>query len=228
MSMPAKKGVSGGRGAGHGRKRAVVVGGGMHAACVLDALKGSGFSVVGCVDDEKPAGHLVYGGARVLGRMDMLADLLKSGVKTAFIGVGGPTDNRPRAGVFQRVLGLGFDCPPVVHPDASLAGEVELGPGSVVLAGVTVGPFCEVGANVILNQGCTVCHNCVIEDDAHIAPGAVLAGKCRVGRAATVGMGATVLTCLSIGEGALVCNGVAVLSDVPAGAVVRAYAGRVG
>ncbi|MBI5882916.1 MAG: hypothetical protein HZB91_07425 [Elusimicrobia bacterium] len=226
--MAAKKGVSGGRGAGSGRKRAVVVGGGMHAACVLDALEGSGYSVVGSYDDVKPIGHIVYGGVRVLGRLDMLAEVFKGGVTTAFIGVGGTTDNRPRSGVFQRVQALGFDCPAVAHPDASLAGEVELGPGSVVLAGATVGPFCKVGANVILNQGCTVCHDCVIEDDAHIAPGAVLAGKCRVCRSATVGMGATVLTCLSVGEGALVCNGVAVLSDVPAGAVVRAYAGRIG
>lgn len=201
----------------------VVIGGGRHAACIVDALRWLDLPVVGSVDDVKEEGHVVLGDVRVLGGMGLLPKLYAEGVRVAVMGVGG-VDNAPRRELYERVSAMGFGFPALIHPAAPVAGSVLIGAASVVLAAASVGPLCRIGENVIVNQGCIICHHTQVEDDAHVAPGAVLAGGCRVGRGATVGMGATVYMDVEIGEGAVVCNGANVLLDVPDGGIVRSPA----
>lgn len=204
-----------------GPLRTVIVGGGRHAACVIDAAVGASLELIGCVDSVKPAGHAVAGGLKILGPIEMLETLRGEGVQAALIGVGGADDNRPRCRLFEKTVQLGFQLPPLIHPSAYVARAVPLGPGSIVLAKASIGPECWIGANVIVNQGSIVCHHSIVEDHAHITPGGILAGGCRIGRGATIGMGAAVYMNVAVGAWALVYNGVSVVMDVPAHAVVK-------
>jgi len=196
-----------------GRYRAVVIGGGRHAACVLDALGGSGFDVIGCLDDVKMIGFEVIPGAKVIDRIDHFDDLCHDSLGV-FIGVGGATDNEPRAKLFDRLARAGATFPPLVHRTAHVAPGVILGPGTVVLANATIGPGCVFGGNTIINQGANVCHHCTIGDHVHLAPGSILAGGCRIGTGSTVGMAATVFIDVEIGRWCLVDNGVAVTNNL--------------
>ena len=195
--------------------RAVVLGGGRHAACVIDALHSSGYELIGCVDSEKPKGHSVFAGLKVLGPTDLLEQLRQEGIRIAIMGVGGTVDNQPRARLFRKVSEMGFVLPCVIHPEAYVAEGVPIGPGTVVLAKASIGPLCRIGANVLVNQGSIICHHSVVEDHAHIAPGGILAGGCRVGSGSTVGMGATIYVDVTVGAWCLVHNGVSVVADVP-------------
>lgn len=76
------------------------------------------------------------------------------------------------------------------HPRAVLPLVVDVGEGTIIMAGAIVQPGARIGKHVILNTGCTVDHDCVIGDYAHIAPGAHLCGGVTVGEGALVGVGA--------------------------------------
>ncbi len=101
--------------------KVVGIGAGGHAKVIIDILSHSpGFQVVGLVEvDEILFGGTIEG-SRILGDDGLLPQLLESGVRMAFIGIGGIGDNRPRADAFKRVLNLGLRCdqrhsPPCRH-----------------------------------------------------------------------------------------------------------------
>jgi sugar O-acyltransferase (sialic acid O-acetyltransferase NeuD family) len=194
--------------------KAVMVGAGGHAAILGDVLVGSGWDVVGALDDRVPVGTVVLPGLSVIGGDDLLGRLFDEGVRTAFVGVGGPTDAGPRRGIYERLTTAGFHLPPVVHKSASLSPDVKLGLATYVMASATIGPRCVIGSNVIINTGSVVCHDCVIEDHVHITPGAIIAGSVRIGEQSTVGMAATVLFGVTIGRNVVIHNSAAVIGNV--------------
>lgn len=201
-------------------RRAVIIGGGGHAACLIDALDGAGYTIIGCVDERLEAGHPVCAGVSVIGRKAELASLLKDGVRYAFIGVGGAQSNLPRRRLFEEVIGLGFVVPAVIHPSATVSKDVRLADGCQVLSGVTIGPRCMLGANVVVNQGSILCHDSIVHDHAHLTPGSIVAGGVTIGAETTLGMGATVLFGLKVGARCLVHNGAAIATDVADDTVV--------
>lgn len=103
---------------------------------------------------------------------------------------------------------------------ATVAEEVALGPGSVVLHHAHVGPGASIGAGVVVNTAAVVEHDCVIEDGAHVAPGACVLGEASVGPGALIGSGARVLPGRTIGAGAAIGAGAIVTKDVAEGTVV--------
>ncbi|MCG8314851.1 MAG: NeuD/PglB/VioB family sugar acetyltransferase [Pseudomonadales bacterium] len=195
--------------------KAVINGGSGHAAVVIDALRGSRYQIVGAVDTLKDIGAEVLNGIRIIGREDKLTELLAQGVTHAFIGVGGSDDNRPRQKVYSRLKSLGFVLPPVIHSQAYIAEDVEIGEGCLILPGAVIGPRSRIGANVVVNQGAQVCHDSEIGDHCHLTPGSLIAGHCSIGAYTVVGMAATVLDHHKVGQRCLIHNGAAVTSDIP-------------
>jgi phenylacetic acid degradation protein len=109
-----------------------------------------------------------------------------------------------------------------VHPQATLIGDVMVGPGCYVGPGASLrGDF----GRIVLSAGCNVQDSCVLhsfpahetrlETDAHVGHGAVLHG-CIVRRDALIGIGAIVMDDAVVEEEAFVGAG----SFVRAGFVV--------
>ncbi len=67
----------------------------------------------------------------------------------------------------NRVAGLAA----VMHPAAAVGSDVEIGEGTVVMAGCVTNSGARVGRNVIVNTGATIDHDCEIADAVHIGPG---------------------------------------------------------
>ena len=97
-----------------------------------------------------------------------------------------------------------------VHPQATLIGDVIVGPGCYVGPGASLrGDF----GRIVLNAGCNVQDCCVLhsfpdhetllEVDAHVGHGAVLHG-CTVRRGALIGIGAIVMDDAVVEEEAFV------------------------
>jgi sugar O-acyltransferase (sialic acid O-acetyltransferase NeuD family) len=194
--------------------KAVMVGAGLHAAIIADAVQGLGYDFVGATDPSRPLGTEVLPGLKVIGTDDMLPDLIRQGVRAAFIGVGGATENRIRRKVYEKLVTLGFFLPHAVSPAARLGIGAVLGPATYVMPGAVVGPRSRIGANVVINTGSIVSHDAVIQDHAHITPGAVLAGSVMIGEGTTVGMAATVLFGTKVGKGSLIHNNASVIGGV--------------
>ena len=209
-------------GATAGSRRAVIIGGGGHAACLIDALEGAGYELVGCLDGRVAKGNLVYRGVRVIGTEDELERLRASGVDYAFVGIGGAESSVTRRRFYERAAELGYVLPPVLHPRALIAADAVIGAGCHVLMGASIGPRCTIGQDVIVNQGSIVCHDSRVEDHAHVTPGAILAGGVSIGQMSIIGMGATVLYGVAIGENCLVHNGAQVNNNVEDDTVVDA------
>jgi sugar O-acyltransferase (sialic acid O-acetyltransferase NeuD family) len=207
-------------------RRAIIVGGGGHGACLIVALRGAGYDILGCIDRAKPVGTPVADEVAVIGDEATLEQHHAAGVRHAFVGIGGADDSNLRRLMYERLLEIGFDIPPIIHPEANVAPDALVGRGCHVLAGATVGPGCVIGEDVIVNQGSIVCHGSIIHDHVHIAPGAVLAGNVTVGPRSVVGMAATVFLGVTIGADVLLHNGSHIVADVGDGTVVDAQGRR--
>jgi sugar O-acyltransferase (sialic acid O-acetyltransferase NeuD family) len=210
----------------HNSRRAVIIGGGGHAACLIDALQGAGYQLLGCTDQNIPVGHCVCAGITVIGKDDCLEQLFADGVRDAFIGVGGAISSETRRRVFERATAIGFRIPSIIHPRAIVSANASIGEGCHVLAGATIGPRCAVGNNVIVNQGSILCHDSVVHDHAHLAPGSILAGDVKVGMMTVIGMGVTVMMQVHIGSNVLIHNGAHITNDVADDMIVDSHGKR--
>ncbi|MEP3274903.1 MAG: NeuD/PglB/VioB family sugar acetyltransferase [Stappiaceae bacterium] len=202
-------------------QRAVVFGGGGHAATIADLIFANGWDVIGAVDAKMAKGTKVASGLEVIGSDTDLEEIYASGVHNAFIGVGGADSSETRKKIYDRLQEIGFVLPHLVHPSAHIGVDVKIGPATYVLPNAMVGPRCRIGANVVVNSSVTVAHDCKIEDHAHLAPGAILAGMVRVGAMSVVGMGSTVLFNCKIGRNCLIHNLSSVVSNIPDGKIVK-------
>lgn len=194
----------------------VLIGGGGHAAVVLDAARLAGWRVDGFFDDN-PEAPL----AKETPHLGTIRELTREI----------PAHQRPILAIGdlrQRLSLLAENVPhelsdrfaTVAHPSAIIAPNVEIGAGTFVGPGAIINARARVSVDCIINSGAIVEHDCWIRANTHIAPGAVLAGGTQVGRHTLVGVGARTLPGMSIGMWSVVGAGAAVTHDVPDRTVV--------
>ena len=196
----------------------VVFGAGGHAKVVIDIIEHQGnYEIAGLLDDNPKHQGGRFFGYPVLGTRAALPALLSGKLCHAIVTIG---DNAIRAAVAAHLEQLGWRFGDAVHPRASISRGVEIGPGSVVMAGCVVNADTYVGRLVIVNTGATVDHDCRVEDAVHIAPGCHLCGGVRVGPGSFLGAGCIVTPGVRIGANVFVGAGSTVIRDVADGARV--------
>ena len=202
------------------------LGAGGHARVVIDALQLLGGYQIQLLDQNPSTWGETVLGAPVLGGDSLLPELFSDGIRAGFVGVGGVRNNAPRRRLFEMLRDHGFDVIRITHPQACVARAVEIGCGTVIMAGAIVNVSVHIGSNVLINTGAIVEHDCQLGDHVHVATGARLAGGVRVLSGAHIGIGASVLQKITIGENAVIGAGSVVLRDVPDGTVVVGIPGR--
>jgi acetyltransferase EpsM len=209
-----------------GKPKVVIWGATGPALIVADILRLRGvYEIEGYLDNLAPERKgTPFGGAVVLGGDEVLDPLLASGVKHMIFAF---QNNTARLELADLAKAKGFELITAVHPTASIAAEVSIGPGTVVRAQSALGPETEVGENCIIGYGAMVSHNCKIEDGVHISSGVNLAGRTRVGRASWIGLGATVIDPCQVGANSLVGAGAVVTRSVPDRVVAYGVPARV-
>lgn len=184
----------------------VLIGAGGHAKVVISTLQAAGYSVEAIFDDgPEKWGHELMG-APIVGPISELADI---GSRLALIAVG---DNRARKSLAEQ---FALEWVGVVHPYAYLHPSVQIGPGTVVLAGAVIQPDTHIGSHVIVNTGATIDHDCKVRDYVHLAPGVHLAGGVRVGEGAFLGIGSVGAPGIEIGAWTTVGAGGIVVDNLP-------------
>jgi UDP-perosamine 4-acetyltransferase len=200
-------------------KPVVILGGGGHARVVIDALRCAGHVIAGVIDPKPEVAQSLPKGVPWLGK-----DLshAKPGDVHLALGVGsldvGAKNPRPR--LFNEAKAGGFQMLSFRHPSAIVAGDVELGEGSQVMAGAILQTGVRTGVNCIVNTGVRLDHDCRLGDHVHVAPGAVLSGMVEIGDGSHLGTGAIVIQTIKIGAEAMIAAGAVVTRDVPAQARV--------
>jgi len=203
----------------------IVYGAGGHAKVVVDVIEKSGAcTIVGLLDDSPELAGDVRLGYRVLGGSALFQELIDEGVQGMVVALG---DNLRRRAVFDAARAAGFELVTAVHPSALLGSRVNIGAGSVLVAGVVVNVDAEIGDDVIVNTCASVDHDCRIGAHVHLSPGVRLAGRVTVGEFTHIGIGAVVLPNLTIGKYCTVGAGSVVREDVPDGMVVVGNPARI-
>lgn len=194
----------------------MIVGAGGFGREVLDVVEAANgvagsWTFVGFVDDGAIDEELLARrGAPFLGPVDVLAARDASVV----IGVGSGT---AREHIDGRLRAWGREGAVVVHPAATIGGDVELGPGTVLTAGARLTTNIRAGRHLHVNLNSTIGHDCVLGDYVTINPGANVSGSVRLGSGVTIGTGASVIQGVTIGDGATVGAGAVVVRDVAPG-----------
>lgn len=182
-----------------------------HARVVIDIIeKSADCEIAFMVDDNPNLKGEDFFGYPVVGGMSEL--LLLSEKLSGIICIG---DNAIRMKIADLLSSSGFDFKTVVHPSAQIGRGVQLGTGTVVMAGAVINPAVVVGDHCIVNTGATVDHDCRLGNGVHIAPGATLCGTVECGELCFICAGSTIIPNLVIGAKVTVAAGATVIADIP-------------
>ncbi len=206
--------------------KVVIWGAGAHAQVVADAVMLEGrYQICGFLDDlHADRRGSEFFGATVLGGQEQLDGLLERGVTNLIFGFG---DCAARLRLATMLTKRGCQFGTVVHPSATVAGDVTIGPGTVILAGAVISTGAKIGSNVIVNTSASIDHHSQVADGAHIAPGCRIAGHVEIGRGTWLGIGSTVIDGARIGHSTVIGAGAVVLKDIPDGVVAYGVPARV-
>jgi sugar O-acyltransferase (sialic acid O-acetyltransferase NeuD family) len=195
-------------------EKIIIVGSSGHAKVVADIVECEGrYAIAGLLDRFRQPGERAFG-YPILGREEDLPRLIgRFALHGGLIAVG---DNFIRATIASNVREL---CPELyfvnaIHPSATVAKNVRVGAGTVVMAGAVLNPGAGVGQFCILNTKSSLDHDSVMEDFASLAPGATTGGNCRIGHGAAIGIGATLIHGIHVGEHTVVGAGATVITSL--------------
>lgn len=202
-----------------GPDRIVIVGAGGHGREILDVVEAINQASVtppwlflGFLDDGVPDEQvLARRGTSWLGGTDRLAEL-----ETSFVvGIGDPHIRRRIAETWATLRPVAAA---LVHPLASAGADVELGPGTVLMAGARLSTHITLGPHVHVGLNSTVHHDVVIGGYVTLAPGSHVCGGATVGAEAWIGVNASVNQLVQVGHNAIIGAGAAVIHDILPGA----------
>lgn len=200
----------------------ILIGGGGHARVLIDLIKATDeHEIVGIVDPELETDSDVLG-IPVLGRDDVLPDLITRGIKNVCIGVGSIKDNTKRRELYNIIKNMGFSIPSLIHPGAIVSTiETSISDGVQIMAGAIIQAGTVIGENTIVNTGAVIEHDCVIGKNVHICPGAVICGGSIIGDNSFIGAGSTVIQYIEVGRNAVVGAGAMISRNLPDRALAR-------
>ena len=183
-----------------------------HAKVIADIIKASG-DTVGEVFDDSPEDKIIDG-------RKVYSPKEKDVEGPMIIAIG---SNKIRRLLAERYE---VDYAKALHPNTSISSSVEIGNGSVVMAGVVIEADTLIGKHCIINTSSSINHECRVGDFVHISPNATLCGGVEVGEGSWVGAGAVVIQGIRIGKNCMVGAGAVVIRDVPDGTMVVGNPGR--
>ena len=181
----------------------IIIGASGHGRVVADIAKKCGYDEIVFLDNNPNlttcAGYPVLGTDAMVSQLE--GDL--------FIAVG---NGQIRKKLMEREDGRSF--PVLIHPTAVIADDVEIGCGSVVMAGVVINPGVKIGKGAIINTCSSVDHDCKVANFAHVSVGAHGAGTVTIGENTWIGAGATVSNNVNICGGCMIGAGAVVIKDI--------------
>jgi sugar O-acyltransferase (sialic acid O-acetyltransferase NeuD family) len=188
--------------------RLIIIGASGHGKVVADiAISMNKWKDIAFLDDNELIKKVL--GLQVIGKS---TDAVKYiGNSDIFVAVG---NNRIREKIHEEIELFGANVPVLIHRNALIGTDVEIGRGTVIMAGVVINCCTLIGKGCIINTGSTIDHDSVVEDYVHISPGANLAGSVKVGKGSWIGIGSAISNNINITSGCKVGAGAVVVKDL--------------
>ena len=196
-------------------KKIFVIGSSGHAKVVIDIIEKEGkHQIVGLLSRDQAAGEFVYG-YEILGKEANLPDILKTHPAEGFVIAVGDNATRAKVANFFAENHPQLEAVSAIHPTAIIGKDVNIGTGTVLMAGVVINPSTRIGKNCIINTSASIDHDNVIGDFTSIAPSVTTGGDCQIGEFCAIGIGATLLHGIQIGEQTVIGAKALVNKDIP-------------
>ncbi|WP_419881724.1 acetyltransferase [Peribacillus sp. B-H-3] len=190
------------------KNKLLIIGASGHGKVVADiALKMNIWQCVAFLDDEENIKSSM--GIEVIGSSDKVFEHIEE--YQIFVGIG---NNASRQRIHKMLETVGASIPVLIHPNAVVGEQVEIGIGTTVMAGAIINCCTKIGKGCIINTGSTIDHDNCIEDFVHISPGAHLAGTVKVGQGSWLGIGSVISNNIKITNGCKVGAGSVVVKDI--------------
>ncbi len=194
------------------KNRLIIIGAGGHGKVIADIALKNGYTDIAFCDDHVSGDWF---GCPVLGKIKDI-DNWNDGETDFIIAIG---NNATRKTISEAVKVPWIT---LVHPSAQIGVGVEIGKGTVIMAGVILNADTKIGQHSIINSGAVIEHDNVIGDYVHVSPNASLGGTVSVGGETHIGIGAVVKNNIEISSKCTIGAGAVVVKDILRGGV---YAG---
>lgn len=178
----------------------IIFGASGHGSVILDCIEREAkYNVIGFIDSFKEKGTVVNGYA-VLGSEDDLPLLIEK--YQLFGGIIAIGDNWTRNLVVERVkiIAPKFNYVSVIHPNAEVGKDVQIGVGSIVMPGVTINANAVIGNHCILNTNSSLDHDGFMSNFSSLAPNVCIGANFILGMASAICLGTNIIENISIGN----------------------------
>ncbi len=190
------------------KKGLLIIGASGHGRVVADiAVKLNIWENIAFLDDNDALRESI--GLKVIGSSKEALNYIKDW--EIFIAVG---NNEIRRRMQKELEAKGASIPVLIHPDTALGSMVEVGAGTVVMAGAVINSSTTIGKGCIINTGATVDHDNLFGDYVHISPGAHTAGNVKIGSNSWLGIGSVVSNNLNITRDCVIGAGSVVIKNI--------------
>lgn len=191
------------------QKKVVIIGASGHAKVIADIVKSSKDEIVGFLDDNIDIqGNVIFEDKIVLGTSKK-EDIEKYKDNYFIIGIG---SNEVRKLISKKYPSLKWYT--AIHPSSIIGSNVEIGEGSVLMAGTVINTGTKVGKHCIINTCSSVDHDNILENYVHISPGTHLAGTVKVMEGTWICAGVTVINNITIAKNNIIGAGATVVRNI--------------
>ncbi len=184
-------------------KRIIIIGASGHGKVVADIAQKVGYTDIVFLDDNLSVKSC--GGYPVIGKVSSASELAGD----MFVAIG---DTRIRKRMMEQYKEKTY--PILIHPNAVLGKNVEIGAGTVIMAGVVINADVRIGKGCIINTSSSIDHDSRIGDYCHISVGSHICGTVAVGEQAWIGAGGIISNNISICEKCTVGAGAVIIQDI--------------
>jgi sugar O-acyltransferase (sialic acid O-acetyltransferase NeuD family) len=195
-------------------KKIVIIGSSGHAKVVIDIIEKQGlFSIVGLIDTYRKVGEKTLG-YTIMGKEEDLHSLNSTyDIEGCILAIG---DNWLRKSILDKLNSMTVDIEFItaIHPSAQIGKNVNIGIGSVVMAGAIINCDTNIGKFNIINTKASIGHDCHFGDFVSIAPNATIGGNVRIGNFSAISMSATLIHSITVGEHSVIGAGSVVLQNI--------------
>lgn len=182
-------------------KTLVIIGASGHGKVIADIALKNGYKDIVFLDDDKSKEECA--GFPVVGKIKDSKYI--KGDKVVAIG---------NTKIREQIQNELTDVVTLIHPDACISRRVQIGEGTVVMAGAVINSDVVIGKGCIINTGSSVDHDCNLGDFVHISVGSHVSGTCNIGKGTWIGAGATVINNIDICEGCMIGAGAVVVKNI--------------
>lgn len=190
------------------KEKLLIMGAGGHGKVIADlSMKLQLWNIIAFLDDNQNIENQM--GINVIGKLNDVTKFIED--YDIFIAIG---NNKAREKIQNGIEMMGANLPTLIHPDAVVGDRVQIGAGTVLMAGVVVNCCTQIGKGCIVNTGATIDHDTKVDDYVHISPGVHMAGTVKVGGGTWVGIGSVVSNNVNITRDCIIGAGAVVVNDI--------------